>query len=160
MLRLDRGCNFSCFLSPHGPAQSAVTPHSFDGAVMVVQVQWYDLRLETRKTRVTVRTLPWASSHLARTTGTRARWNVRSQSEPRCRVTESPQRLHSPMLTFATKKQSTGANEQKEDAASLFRAVFLIADMLWLTVTVAALAFWMTRTRKVDGLARVPQIYF
>ena len=32
----------------------------------------------------------------------------------------SPQHLRSPILTFATKKLSTGANGQKEDAASFF----------------------------------------
>ena len=63
-------------------------PRSFDRAVMVAQ--WYDLRLDTRETRV--RTLPWASSGHVTTR----------------------------MLTFATKKLSTGANAQKEDAASFF----------------------------------------
>ena len=65
--------------------------------------QWYDLRLETRDTRV--RTLPWASND-----------HVTARSM-------SPQHLRSP-LTFATvthlKKLSTGANGQKEDAASFF----------------------------------------
>ena len=32
----------------------------------------------------------------------------------------SPQQLRSPMLTFATKKLSTSANGQKEDAVSFF----------------------------------------
>ena len=70
------------------------------GAVMVAQR--YDLRLETREIRV--RTLPRASSgHV---------------------TTMSPQHLRSrmPVLTFATKKLSTGANGQKEDAASFFCA--------------------------------------
>ena len=46
----------------------------------------------------------------------------------------SPQQLRSPMLTFATKKLSTGANGQKEDAASIFcprsfdRAVMVLAQ--------------------------------
>ena len=62
--------------------------------------QWYDLRLTTRETRV--RILPWASSDHVTTRST------------------SPQHLRSPMLTFATKKLSTGANGQKEDAASFF----------------------------------------
>ena len=52
-----------------------------------------------------VRTLPWASSgHVTRSM--------------------SPQRLRYPMLTFATKKLSTGANGQKEDAASPFVRAF------------------------------------
>ena len=49
---------------------------------------------------------------------------------------------HSPMLTFATKKLSTGANGQKEDAASFFcprsfdRAVMDRESIfLWLQVT-------------------------
>ena len=62
--------------------------------------QWYDLQLEIRETRV--RALPWASIGHVTTRST------------------SPQHLRSPMLTFATKKLSTGANEQKEDAASFF----------------------------------------
>ena len=62
--------------------------------------QWYDLRLEMRETRV--RTLPWASSG-----------HVTTRSM-------SPHQLRSPMLTFATKKLSTGANGQKEHAASFF----------------------------------------
>ena len=35
-------------------------------------------------------------------------------------LAESPQHLRSPMLTLAAKKLSTGANGQKEDAASFF----------------------------------------
>ena len=66
-------------------------PRSFDRAVMVAQ--WYGLRLVPRETRV--RTLPWASSgHV--TTRTR-----------------SPLRRRSPMLTFAIKKLSTGAQWTK-----------------------------------------------
>ena len=48
--------------------------------------QWYDLRLETRKEA--------SSGHMT----------TRSMS---------PQRLRSPMLTFATKKLSTGANDKR-----------------------------------------------
>ena len=93
-------------------SSSFFCPRSFDRAVMVDQSRWYDLRLETRETRV--RTLPWASSG-----------HVTTRSM-------SPQHLRSPMLTFATKKLSTGANGQKEDAASFFcprsfdRAVMLV----------------------------------
>ena len=52
--------------------------------------------------RVRFRTLPWASSG-----------HVTTRSM-------SPQHLRSPMPTFATKKLSTGANGQKEDASLKF----------------------------------------
>ena len=69
--------------------------------------QWYDLRLETRESRVL------------------GQW---SRDYPIARM--SPQYLRSPMLTFATKKLSTGANGQKEDAVSSFcRAVMALASM-------------------------------
>ena len=55
-------------------------------------------RTKTRETQV--RTLPWASSGHVTT---------RSMSS---------QQLRSPILTFVTKKLSTGANGQKGDAAS------------------------------------------
>ena len=79
-------------------AGSFFCPRSFDRAVMVAQ--WSDLRLETLETRVQI--LPWANSG-----------HVTTRSM-------SPQHLHSPMLTFVTKKLSTGANGQKEDAGSFF----------------------------------------
>ena len=46
----------------------------------------------------------------------------------------SPQHLRSPTLAFATKKLSTGANGQKEDAASFFqvvRAVLIEMPVSW-----------------------------
>jgi hypothetical protein len=69
----------------------AFCPRGFDRAVMVVK--WYGLPLVPRETRV--RTLPWASSG-HETTRTR-----------------SPLRRRSPMLTFATKMLSTGAQWTK-----------------------------------------------
>ena len=53
-----------------------------------------DLRLETRETRRRVQVPPCSGHEI--------------------------ERLRSPMLTFATKKLSTGANGQREDVASLF----------------------------------------
>ena len=60
--------------------------------------QWCDLRLETRGLNLN-RALPWESSG---------------------HVTTRSMYRRSLMLTFATKKLSTGANGQKEDAAFFF----------------------------------------
>ena len=76
---------------------------SFDQAVMLAQ--WYDLRLENQETRVQI--LPWALASSGYVTVTVV-----------TTLSTSPQHLRSPMLTFANKKLSTGANGQKKDAAS------------------------------------------
>ena len=61
-----------------------------------------------------VRILPWAS-----------RGHVTTRSM-------SLQHLRSPMLTFATKKLPTGANEQKEDAVSFATVRAVLIEPLWL----------------------------
>ena len=68
-------------------------PRSFDRAVMVAS--WYDARLETWETRVQI--LIWASCQSGHVT-TRSMYL---------------QRLRSPILTFAAKKLTTGANGRK-----------------------------------------------
>ena len=54
----------------------------------------------------------------------------------------SPQRLRSPRLTLATKKLSTGANGQKEDAASFSCRRSTVSSLIDLPVSLMMVAQW------------------